>query len=222
MLYFILIASAVLLIGFFITRDKKGGLCPLVLKTLISLGFIGLGLYSLVSGARSELLCALFVMGGVFALVGDIFLDLKVIYPQHNSPYLLFGMSAFTVCQIFYFTAMVYFFGTNGYYILGGVLLGLAFFGSTFIMKIKLKEATVNSFLYAVMLCLSVFQSLYVLVTQNNTFSSVLFSGLVLFLFSDAVLTLTYFKGKDGKFYLILNHLTYYVGQFLIMGSLLF
>ena len=108
------------------------------------------------------------------------------------------------------------------WYIFGGVIVGVAFYLSTFVMKIKLKKANVNSVLYALVLNISVFQALFLLVEYKDAFSALLFTGAVLFLISDGILMLTYFKGKDSRLYIISNHIIYYLAQFLIMGSLLF
>ena len=47
--------------------------------------------------------------------------------------------------------------------------------------------------------------------------------GAVCFTASDAVLSSTFFaRGKDGSFYLFINHFLYYAGQYLIAASVLF
>ena len=47
--------------------------------------------------------------------------------------------------------------------------------------------------------------------------------GAICFTASDAVLSSTFFaRGKDGSFYLFINHFLYYAGQYLIAASVLF
>lgn len=222
MVYFVLIVGICSLLSFLVIRTNKGGFYPLVLKTITSFCFLGLGLLGLVNGSLPITSCSLFIAGGICGLIGDIVLDLKITYPEDSEKYLLLGMSSFTLCHIFYISATMYVFGTNMWYIFGGVIVGVAFYLSTFVMKIKLKKANVNSVLYALVLNISVFQALFLLVEYKDAFSALLFTGAVLFLISDGILMLTYFKGKDSRLYLISNHLIYYLAQFLIMGSLLF
>ena len=52
---------------------------------------------------------------------------------------------------------------------------------------------------------------------------NLLFIGLIFFLISDLILSGTYFgEGKNRPVDVVTNHVTYYVGQFLIALSLLY
>ena len=95
------------MIAFLVVRAKKGG-CALavVLKTIASVGFLGGGIYALYlnSGVFANLFI---VLGLVFALVGDVVLDLKIAYNQDNKLYLNSGITTFTVSSALYFVATI-------------------------------------------------------------------------------------------------------------------
>ena len=102
----ILIVLASLFTGLFLfARVTKGGLYGLLTKIVASLGFMAIA----ICGAVLYFPCvsSLFIVFGLlFGLVGDIVLDLKVIYKEHNDVYLNAGMLSFGLGHVCYFVAL--------------------------------------------------------------------------------------------------------------------
>ena len=82
---YILGALALVLAAIFIVvRVTKGGLLGVYTKTIASVGFMALGVFGLTQNTTTT--AALFIiMGMLFGLIGDIVLDLKVVYKNDNS-----------------------------------------------------------------------------------------------------------------------------------------
>ena len=97
--------------GFIVARTIKGGYLGLMLKILASLGFVVSSVmalvYSEVTGI-AKLTIGLVVVGMVLGMIGDIVLDLKVLY-DNDAWYLNSGMLAFGLGHICYFVALTLF-----------------------------------------------------------------------------------------------------------------
>ena len=84
--------SLAFLSAFLVVRVKKGaGPLALLLKTCASIGFFCGALYA--AYVNGLTLYNLFIVFGLFfALLGDIVLDLKIAYPEHNKLYISMRM----------------------------------------------------------------------------------------------------------------------------------
>lgn len=92
----------------------------------------------------------------------------------------------------------------------------------------------IPSIAYAFLLCwFVVLSATYVKPAQGSASAGILLAGAILFVLSDMVLSMTYFskpadyerKGMlnpESRLMIIVNHVTYYLAQFLIALSLLF
>lgn len=233
----ILIVLACLFTGLFLyARVTKGGLFGLLTKIVASLGFMAIALCGAVlyfPGVSS-----LFVVFGLlFGFIGDIVLDLKVIYKEHNDIYLNAGMLSFGLGHVCYFVALftyvsnsvMYFSSSLPMYvpILVGVGIAVLLTAGILFATKKMKLDFGKFFfqvggytilltnLSAISICLASFYGIGLLWLFGM--------GATLILVSDLILSLNYFGGKaDDKLLVFLNHLIYYIGQILIAAFLLF
>ena len=188
--------TVILAIFFIIVRTFKGGLIALLLKIVASVSFIALGLYYLNADYTTT---KMLICGGlVFGLIGDILLDLKIIYPENNNTYLFSGMISFIFQHITVFIAITLI--TNNTIIKDNIIIILVipiiitiigFFSFKF-LKMELKNALLISLLY---LFLLVYVTMYYLVSTIKDINLVyLLIGMILFILSDLVLSFMYFK----------------------------
>lgn len=219
------IATAV----FLVVRVTRGGVAGVIVKTLASFIFVALALVGLVTNAPT--VSSMFIVLGLLCgLIGDIVLDLKVVYKQDNDIWLNTGMFSFALGHIFYFIALFTFTCNDIGYIAsstpmyvpvligGGValLLSAGILVSTKLMKLDFGKFFYQSGGYTILLttlsCISI-----VLAVVYSSALWVFGMGALAILISDLILSLNYFGGKaDNKLLVILNHAIYYLGQILI------
>ena len=227
-MFYILLAFAVILAGVFtIRRGTKTDAVSLLLKTVSSLLFILLGVFGiLLKNPGSYALLA--AAGLVCGLVGDIFLDLKFVYPQDETLHTFTGFGAFMLGHLFYIGFMLFAYGPSllsaGIACGAGVIVGIAIYATPKLMKLDYGKYRSISSIYAGLL---VFVTVYALCLElmcgHSTAKLLFFIGLVLFLVSDLILSQIYFGNeKNTTVNKILNHATYYAGQILIASSLWF
>ena len=213
--------------AFTIRRGTKTDAVSLVLKAAASLFFILLGMFGLVFNASSSF-SLLAAAGLVCGLIGDVFLDLKFVYPQDEDLHTFTGFGAFMLGHLFYICFMLFSYGPvlTGVLIAfgAGILVGILIYVTPALMKLNYGKFRAISSIYAGLL---VFTTVYALclelMTGSSTAKLLFFIGLVLFLISDLILSQIYFGNeKNTKSNKILNHAAYYAGQILIAGSLWF
>ncbi|MCL2107324.1 MAG: lysoplasmalogenase [Oscillospiraceae bacterium] len=213
-------------------RVKKRGLQAILMKVCVSIFFLLTAMAAALRLPQAELyqaryLCLGIVMGQVFGLLGDIWLDLKDMYPQHREPYMFAGFSSFFIGHMCYIAGL-----TASYRVFGAAPLiaaaaGAALTGLVLLtekpMKLKygkFKGITAGySFVFGFIIALafSIFFS-----EGNSRQALVMGIGLVVFLLSDLVLSGIYFgRDKDRPVHIALNYIFYYGGQFAIALSLL-
>ncbi len=210
-----------------------------ILKSAVSLLFVATAVVGVwLGGETGECLMALLVLFGlVCGLTGDIWLDLKYVFPQEDARFTYAGFCAFGAGHICYITAMLHcYYHVVRYvrpvspgYVYGPLVLGTALgFGNLLLEKpmklnygrYKLICAAYGALLFSAVLLSG---SLALCCGWQVTRLNLMFAGTVLFAASDLILSGTYFgEGKDRPVDIILNYLTYYPGQFLIAWSLLF
>lgn len=233
----ILIVLASLFTGLFLfARVTKGGLYGLLTKIVASLGFMAIAICGAVLYFPS--VSSLFVVFGLlFGLVGDIVLDLKVIYKEHNDIYLNAGMLSFGLGHVCYFVALFTYVSNHIMYkssslpmyipILVGVgvavVLSLGVLFSTKMLKLDFGKFFFQSVGYTILLTNLSAISICLATFYGIGFLWLFGMGATLILVSDLILSLNYFGGKpDDKLLVFLNHLIYYAGQILIATFLLF
>jgi hypothetical protein len=222
----LIVLASLATVFFIVVRVTKGGVPGLLTKTFASVCFIALG----VAGALSlyphiEKSAILILFGLVMGLIGDIVLDLKIIYPESNDLYLNSGMISFGVGHFLYLAAIILLisFNLNTLLVCIAITLpisALIMFASKLI-KIHFGKFIVHAVLYTIIL---VFMSVYTIVLAiADTKLSLMAVGMVLFLLSDLVLSPMYFAGKqDDKFMCVANHTLYYAAQICIAAFIFF
>lgn len=226
----ILISACVLTtILFLVVRVKVGGVWGVATKTLASFMFVVTALVGLVT--RASTISSMFiVLGLICGLIGDIVLDLKVVYQEHNDFYLNMGMLSFSIGHIFYFVALFMYLNNDINFIssstplyipiLIGIGVALLLCGgillSSKLMKLDFGKFFLQSAGYSILLTSLASISILLAVFYTSTLW-VFGIGAIAFLISDLILSLNYFGGQaNNKLLILLNHITYYIAQILI------
>ena len=222
---------------FIVVRIKKGGVDGIVTKALASFGFVALGLFLMATKAGqndfSRYSSIVILCGLVCGLIGDVLLDLKVVYPFHEDKYLTFGMLSFLFGHLFFIGSMGVIFAGNAtktitFPIIFIVIMSAVFavgiwFVTSRYMHLDYGKHALLSTIYAGVLLFTTVFSIYLAFSTMLTSLFIMAVGFVLFLASDLVLSLQYFGGKQSvKSLIILNHSLYYLAQILIAVSIFF
>ena len=222
---------------FIVVRIKKGGVDGIVTKALASFGFVALGLFLMATKAGqndfSRYSSIVILCGLVCVLIGDVLLDLKVVYPFHEDKYLTFGMLLFLFGHLFFTGSMGVIFAGNAtkaimFPIIFIVIISAIFavgiwFVTSRYMHLDYGKHALLSTIYAGVLLFTTVFSIYLAFSTMLTSLFIMAVGFVLFLASDLVLSLQYFGGKQSiKSLIILNHSLYYLAQILIAVSIYF
>jgi len=215
-------------------RVNKGGVGALMAKTIASLCFVIFALFLSTTKTgvayNASLTITCLIVGLVCGLIGDILLDLKVMYAFHEDKYLTGGMTAFSVGHVFNILGLLLLANNqvnifSGEYliplaIIVGISLVLTF--TTSIVSKKVLKFDFGKFgwlvnLYSFILMLTTALSIYLCFIGLTSPMFILAIGFVLFLASDLVLSQQYFGGKKtDKTLTFINHLLYYAAQITI------
>jgi len=221
---YVLFGVSIVMMGLFLyVRDKGVGVWALFTKILASVSFIILGLSGIINKIF-DVTYMCFIIGLVCGLVGDVLLDLKMMYKDEGKKYFNLGVLSFSLGHVAYFGALLsYSSSWMSIFISSiiGILFAIGFNLSSKIMKLKTSDVkfqmAVYSFILAFVTAFSVIGAIY----DNTLLVSAI--GLVLFFISDFILAFIYFKdGDKNKTLVFLNHLAYYLGQILIAFNILF
>lgn len=233
-LYWISLIVGIILLFWYI-REKLAAYTvkELILKTLTSVCFmmmaiVGAYLVPVTSPARSF---AYFVIAGLLmGLLGDVWLDLKYVYPKDDTVYTFAGFYSFFAGHILFILGLIknYGDGSHIWYIILPIIIGFAvgivngLMGKVMKLDYGRYRSIVMGYggiLFSMTLLAG---SLALMHHWTEPALTVMFIGGILFLLSDLVLSQTYFAGNESKPVIIANYLTYYPAQFLIATSLLF
>ena len=218
-----LLVLGLIALGLYIPEKLRGYTVKALLKkSIVSLLFIAVA----VAARSSASLAPFVILGLVFGLSGDIWLDLKYVFPSHDSPFTYAGFTVFGIGHILYVTGLLIQYGTGRYLIASFALAAAAagFVAATEKpMKLVYGRMKPVVLVYAFLLFSTVFVSGGLLLTHGGSTLLYFFIGSVLFAVSDLILSGTYFgTGKERPVDIISNYLFYYGGQFLIAYSLVF
>ena len=224
--YILIFLGAIALTLFLIARDHKGSVKALLFKTLTSFLFIAVAFASFMvnPGQGVATFAMLIMMGLICGLIGDILLDLKIMYKESSSLYQHGGMVSFLVGHLFYLAALIIYFGFSWMPLVIALVLAVIIAAvSKFILKFNFAEHSINTYAYSFILSYMMTQACYAAITQGYTACTVLLAaGAILFLLSDLVLVMTYYDGKDSRPFIAVNHILYYAAQFTIALSILY
>ena len=166
----------------------------------------------------------LIMMGLVCGLIGDIVLDLKIMYKESSSLYQHAGMLAFFTGHLYYLAALLIYFGFNWLPLLIALVLAVIIsLVGKFILKFNFAEHTADTYAYSFILSYMMAQACYAAIAQGFTNCTILLAvGAILFLLSDLVLVMTYYDNKDSRPFIAVNHILYYAAQYIIALSILY
>ncbi len=220
--------SIIFCVLFCVVRAKKATVWSLALKTLSSVCFILCGIFAIYT-TGSTAINLLIVAGLVMGLIGDIILDLKIMYPEEGDKYFVVGTTSFIVGHIFYFVGvLLYNNSVLAENLLWNILIsaGVAIV-LTLIIMLSSKKMNMD---FGKMLWLVVLYSFILTFMTAFTISIAIYvpmfwifaGGMIAFLLSDLVLSMQYFGGRNEKVWIYINHLLYYAAQALIAFSILY
>ena len=235
MVYWILIAcAAVALVLYVREKIKAYSLKAVLIKSVVSALFIAVGVYGLFGPAAygdGYPAGVFIIMGLVCGLLGDIWLDLKYVFPEQDLLFTYAGFAVFGVGHVLYMTGMlVRFFPPGGMaYVLVPIVLAItmSFVNVALEKPMKLSYGRMKPVVlaYGVLLfsTLLLSGSLALSYSWQEPALKLLFAGAILFTVSDLVLSGTYFgTGHERPIDFVLNYFTYYPAQFLIATALMF
>ena len=210
-------AGAVSLAGFMYFRTKKADPKSLLLKTLTSLIFIitaGMAFY-LTNYSRPDFF-ALIVIGLACGLIGDIVLDLKMMYKESDAIYTYSGFTAFFIGHIFYIYANCILFEFNWLAVPIAAVVTALIVGGAPMLKLKFGKFLIPVVAYSLLLVFFTANSLINAINAKifTDAAWLTFAGAAAFLVSDLILSMTYFGGKNNGILIISNHAVYYAAQF--------
>lgn len=227
----ILIVLGVIGLVFYLIEKCKGySLKSVLIKTVVSLFFIATAIAATIQN-RGHILNDFIIASLIVGLLGDIFLDLKYVYPKDDKLYTYAGFVAFGIGHILFVIGLLLEFYMEGnmlYFLIpiaGAILFVIINLLLEKPMKHNFKGYKVIISIYAFLLAMNPFTSLMLCIYLNwsNITLIMMFVGGILFAISDLVLSNTYFgKGHEKPIDFILNYLTYYGAQYIIAFSLLF
>ena len=222
MLILTIITGFLFVIAFIIIRIIRGGFAALILKIISSIFFI---LTALIASYKSDMFSygVFIILALILGLIGDILLDLKVMYPKENTQYLTSGFISFMIGHVFFLAVLV----TKYDFSIKKIILPLLIaFGISILIIIMEKPMKLNygnfktiCVVYGFLLTFVTALSGFLTINTNPSF----FIGLVLFLLSDMILCMSYFgENKNTAPLIASNHLLYYGAQYLIAYSIVF
>ena len=237
--YFSLSLGLLAAMSFIIVRVKVGGAYGLISKMAASLFFVLTALSAFAVkisegslggvSPRFAGFAALIIGGLTVGSIGDAMLDLKVIYKEHSDIYTYAGMGSFGAGHFFFIAAIITFAGSSAIKMISALIISviaaLVIYYTEKIMglnygKFKLISAAYGFVLFF-MTALAILSG-FPRVTGSNPLL-VMGIGGVLFIISDLILTHTYFgTNKDKPIHIIINHISYYLAQFIIASSIMF
>lgn len=218
------------LVFYLLEKCKNYSLKGVLIKTIVSLFFIATALASAYQN-DSHTLNVFVISGLIMGLLGDIWLDLKYIYPKEDKIFTYAGFIVFAIGHILFITGMMLEFIGDGnilYFLIplgGAIIFSIANLFLSKPMKLDFKDLKWVVSAYALILALNPMAALMLNIMNgwSSTTLIMLFVGGISFAISDLVLSNTYFgEGHEKPIDFILNYIFYYGAQFLIAFSIFF
>jgi hypothetical protein len=224
-----LISLGVLFVAAYLTvRVKKAGVYAVFLKSGASLCFLSLTMLSMYL-MKAPVYGYCILLGQIFGLLGDIFLDLKFVHAGQSEPYTHMGFAAFGFGHLLFFAGLAATFSFAWPHIAVAALAALVFtvliYFSKVPMKLNYERFSIDTIVYAyISAFILVITALQLILNHGYSTTLACFvTGMSLFLLSDLILSQIYFcAGKNKPRYIITNAVLYYAAQFMISASILF
>ncbi len=227
----ILICAGAILLFFFLKEKVKAySVKAVMFKAAASICFVGVAAVSLFTkGYHTLSICV--ALGLFFGVLGDIWLDFKYVFKEHDKIFTYAGFISFALGHACYISGMYleFFNGQSPLYIVlplvGGLLISISNLFIAKPMKLDYSGYKVISIIYGFFLFSMTLSalSLSIMMGFNNVTLIMIFVGGLLFTISDLILSGTYFgKGKERPVDIITNTVTYYLAQFVIALALFF
>lgn len=220
--------GAIVTIVFLILRVRVGGLKAMFVKALASACFIATAFVAFAMKRDHFEYCVLMILGFIFSLMGDIWLDLKYVYKQHQHIYTYAGFMCFIMGHIFFIPAIFSEYAVMKWWYIPVTLLASVIFMIGVLvtekpMGLKYGRYKPITCVYAIFLSSTMFAAINGVLFCGATKEFILLIiGSVLFTLSDLVLSSIYFKeGGNTKANVIINHVLYYSAQFIFASTLL-
>ncbi|MCD7827526.1 MAG: lysoplasmalogenase [Clostridiales bacterium] len=229
----LLIIDIISLVVFLRFRLQTNSVKACMLKGFTSIVFVAMGAAAAGHALGQEKFAfALFILVGlVGGLMGDVWLDLKWIYPSDNDSYTFAGFGAFMLGHLVYIAALLIYYAdwSKPLYVIIPIIIAALVAGGMLVlekpMKMNYGKFKVITVIYSAILTYMTFLSgsLALMDRFETRTTVIMFIGGVFFMISDLILSGTYFgEGKNRPVDVVTNHVTYYVAQMLIATSLLF
>lgn len=220
--------GAIVTIVFLILRVRVGGLKAMFVKALASACFIATAFVAFAMNRENFEFSILMLLGFIFSLMGDVWLDLKYVYKQHTHIYTYAGFMCFIMGHIFFIPAVFSQYAVMKWWYVPVTLLSSVIFMICTLalekpMGLKYGRFKPITGVYAIFLSGTMFAAINgVLFCGVSKKFIMLIAGAVLFTLSDLVLSNIYFKeGGNTKVNVIINHILYYAAQFVFASTLL-
>ena len=217
----VLVAIGMIILVWYI-REKIHGytMKAVFLKTAVSIVFVSIA----VTEGSSAVIAPFLIMGLIFGLLGDIWLDLKYVFPSQDETFTYAGFIVFGIGHILYVAGLLAQYGAGSFIAVSFCLAAVAA-GLILILEkpMKLSYGRMRPIVlaYGFLLFSTVFVSGALLLAHREPALWLVFLGSVLFAISDLILSGTFFGvGRERPIDIISNYLFYYGGQFLIAYSL--
>ncbi len=226
--------GAASLISFLVNFNKKRTVMGVFNKMTVSIFFILTAFFGILQsmdkiGDPSIIKFGLLVLIGlVFGMLGDIYLDQKWVYPKDDKKYLYAGFITFAIGHIFYMTAIA----TKAQLKLTQILLGVCVGLIVVIVNIFIEKFGPQDFgefrpivtFYTLLVGSTPGVALMAAIATHGEPAFIVFTvGAVFFLISDIILSPMYFaEGKNTPINFVINHVTYYIGQYMFALSIIF
>ena len=228
-----LILGMLLLFPFLYARVIEKRVAAVIIKAFVSSLFIATAIVSTATSKNPSTPFTGFIIPGLFfGLLGDIFLDLKYIILKREMSFTVLGFIAFAIGHLFYVLGLFlyyYDYSSSVLYIIIPLIVTAVLMTATLLMEkiSKIRYLKMKPFVIIYSFFLFFTTSMYMSVAIQGhwqvTTIDIMAIGLILFAISDLILNNTYFApGFTGPFFIISNHVTYYIAQFLIALSLFF
>ena len=226
----ILVVGAISLLLFTFEKLRKYSLKETTLKAFTSVMFIVLAVYCTYRSGH-HILSLFVIIAQVFGLTGDVWLELKYVFKEHDKVFTYAGFVSFLIGHICFMLGfyLEFFSDRSPFYIIIPLIVGALMGGVVLLMEKPLKlnygDMKVIVGLYGSVLFMMAFSavSLTVMTKFQNTTLVLLMVGGILFAISDLILSGTYFgEGKERPIDLVGNVMTYYMAQYMIAFSLFF